>query len=511
MLAAPLGGGWSASLTGGAHRQSRHDLDEDGWIDIPGYERWTARPRLFWEGADGASAFVTVGAMTEDGRAAPCPAAPRRTAALSRRRRHRAARRRPGRRSPARAARHAHLRASGMTQDHRHVFGDVVEDDRHDTSSPKPRWPAARMRRPGSAALAFQRDSFRSETFPAFDYSYDVPGLFAQVEHELRPDLTLAASARLDFHSEYGTQFSPRLSALYRPGPWTIRASLGRGFYAPTPFVEEIEAAGLSRLEPLSGLEAETARRLARHRLCARADRGERHPVRLQHRQRDAAGGRSRRPRPAGQRRRRHPHPRAPSCCCATAGTPSRHRQLRLRRRDRAGRGGAGRRRGAAHAPPHRRRGGDVGTHGKGRIGVEAYYTGRSAGGQSLPHESRPYLHLGVLGEIVLGKVSLFANAENILGVRQTRYDPLLRPQRAPSGRGRWTSGRRPKASSSTRRAREAVLSTKPPQRAVDRLLAHPLLEQVQSERALAVVDIILVPTLTSGCSSSTWVRRPLR
>jgi iron complex outermembrane receptor protein len=39
-----------------------------------------------------------------------------------------------------------------------------------------------------------------------------------------------------------------------------------------------------------------------------------------------------------------------------------------------------------------------------------------------------------VLGEIVLGQVSLFANAENILGVRQTRYDPLLLPQRRPSG-----------------------------------------------------------------------------
>jgi iron complex outermembrane receptor protein len=76
--------------------------------------------------------------------------------------------------------------------------------------------------------------------------------------------------------------------------------------------------------------------------------------------------------------------------------------------------------------------------HGKGRIGIEAYYTG----GQSLednPYrsESRPYLHLGVLGEVALGKVSLFANAENILGVRQTRYDPLLLPQRAPSGE--WT------------------------------------------------------------------------
>ncbi len=76
--------------------------------------------------------------------------------------------------------------------------------------------------------------------------------------------------------------------------------------------------------------------------------------------------------------------------------------------------------------------------HGEGRVGIEAYYTGR----QSLednPYRSvsRPYLHLGVLGEIVLGKVSLFANAENILGVRQTRYDPLLLPQRAPDGR--WT------------------------------------------------------------------------
>lgn len=76
--------------------------------------------------------------------------------------------------------------------------------------------------------------------------------------------------------------------------------------------------------------------------------------------------------------------------------------------------------------------------HGKGRVGIEAYYTGR----QSLENNpyrshSRPYLHLGVLGEVTIGKVSLFANAENLLGIRQTRYDPLLRPQRSPSGQ--WT------------------------------------------------------------------------
>src|SRR3546814_17119226 len=66
------------------------------------------------------------------------------------------------------------------------------------------------------------------------DWSLDVCSsdlLFGQIEQELTDELLLAGSARVDFHSEYGTRFSPRLSALYRPGPWTIRASFGKGFY----------------------------------------------------------------------------------------------------------------------------------------------------------------------------------------------------------------------------------------------------------------------------------------
>jgi iron complex outermembrane receptor protein len=42
-----------------------------------------------------------------------------------------------------------------------------------------------------------------------------------------------------------------------------------------------------------------------------------------------------------------------------------------------------------------------------------------------------------MLVEIVLGRASLFLNLENILDVRQTRYDPLLLPRRARDGR--WT------------------------------------------------------------------------
>lgn len=41
------------------------------------------------------------------------------------------------------------------------------------------------------------------------------------------------------------------------------------------------------------------------------------------------------------------------------------------------------------------------------------------------------------MGKLVVGKVSLFLNAENLLYVRQTKYDPLLLPRRAATGA--WT------------------------------------------------------------------------
>ena len=51
--------------------------------------------------------------------------------------------------------------------------------------------------------------------------------------------------------------------------------------------------------------------------------------------------------------------------------------------------------------------------------------------------QSRSYVQLGAMGEVILGKVSLFLNAENLLNVRQTKYDPLLLPRRAATGA--WT------------------------------------------------------------------------
>jgi outer membrane receptor for ferrienterochelin and colicins len=72
------------------------------------------------------------------------------------------------------------------------------------------------------------------------------------------------------------------------------------------------------------------------------------------------------------------------------------------------------------------------------RFGVECYYTGR----QSLEQDpyrtkSEPYVLIGLLGERAIGPFRLFLNVENITNVRQTRWDPLLRPNRGVDGR--WT------------------------------------------------------------------------
>jgi outer membrane receptor for ferrienterochelin and colicins len=73
-----------------------------------------------------------------------------------------------------------------------------------------------------------------------------------------------------------------------------------------------------------------------------------------------------------------------------------------------------------------------------GRVGVEWYATGSQRLEENeYRHVSEPYMVLGVLAERQFGKFRLFVNGENLTGVRQTTWDPLLRTSRAADGR--WT------------------------------------------------------------------------
>jgi len=73
------------------------------------------------------------------------------------------------------------------------------------------------------------------------DYRYRTPGLFVQVYRALLDNrLELNGSLRVDDHNVFGTIASPRLNALYQHNDaWASRASLGRGFRAPTSFFEQ--------------------------------------------------------------------------------------------------------------------------------------------------------------------------------------------------------------------------------------------------------------------------------
>jgi outer membrane receptor for ferrienterochelin and colicins len=443
--AAPQGGAWGYSMVGGAHSQAAHDLDDDGWIDTPAYERWTARPRLFWESLDGGRALVTLGAMREDRRGGT----------------------RPGRlvpdgqpfpirqdaermdagavvELPVRETDLLHLRGSAMQTRHTHRFGSVVDADTHQTGFAEAAYASGFGDTTWLAGLAVQTDRFRSGAFPLFDYRYTVPAVFAQAEHAVGDRLTLAGSARWDDHSAYGAQLSPRLSLLYRPGDLTFRASVGRGFHAPTPFVEEIEAAGLSRLDPLAGIRAETA-------TTGSLDMGyasgglEASLTLFASRIEDAVRLAPAAPAADGTERVR---------LVNAAGTTRTHGTellLRYRWQDFVVTGshvftdatepdlGEAGRRAVPNTPRHSA--GVVAMweqHGRGRLGIEAYYTGsQPLDGNPYRRRGRPYVELGVLGELNFGRASVFLNLENILDVRQTRDDPLVLPRRAADGR--WT------------------------------------------------------------------------
>jgi len=436
-----LSGRWGYTLLGSVHRQAANDRDDDGWADLAGYRRAALRPRLFWEDGEGRSVFATVGAMAEEREGgtmdgATTPEGTRFREELSTRRVDAGAVASlllPGGRLAA-------LRGSAMAQRHGHRFGDTREDDAHGTAFTEASLSGTDAGHTWVVGGAFQLERYDGEDVEGFDYTYSIPSLFAQDEYAAAGWLTFAASGRVDWHSEHGTFFSPRVSVLLRPGEWTARLSAGTGYYAPTPFTEETETVGLSRLDPLAGVEAERARSFS-------ADIGRAFgPVEVNatvfgSRIQDALQVRE-----TGAGRFALVNAEEETRTWGTELLARYHREgVHLTathtfvRATEPSPEGAGRRE-VPLTPRHAL--GLVGmweAEGKGRLGMELYYTGRQALEEN-PYraESRAYVVVGALAEWRVRRARLFVNLENLTDARQTRYDPLLRPSRSPEGR--WTT-----------------------------------------------------------------------
>ena len=147
---------------------------------------------------------------------------------------------------------------------HTHQFGETRERDRHDTWFAEGALTGTAGRHTWVAGTALEQDGYRNRDVPGFDYRYTTTAFFAQDDYAPLSWLSMSASGRVDLDSDFGAFFSPRVSVLAKPlTGWSARLSTGTGFFVPTPFIDEIDATGLSRLEPLGDLEPERGRSIS--------------------------------------------------------------------------------------------------------------------------------------------------------------------------------------------------------------------------------------------------------
>jgi outer membrane receptor for ferrienterochelin and colicins len=423
---------WTGTLTAGVHDQSRQDVNGDGWADIPGFRRYSARPRVWWNAGKDRSLFLT-GGITEERRAGGTL---------------------PGRGLPDGSpfAEVLHTRrfdggavsywklSDGVALNGRlsvtsgaleRTFGPQRISSTQTTLFAEQALAGNTSQHQWTAGLAFQHDALRVPSVSGVGYTYNVPGIFGQDEFSPLSWIKLNVAARVDSSNQYGTFLSPRLSALLRqPGnPWSLRASAGAGFAAPTPFIEGVEGVGLGALTALRGLHAERAvtesldgkwaahawdvnvsvfNSAIHHPLLARP--AGTNQIELL----NAAGSR----RAPGAEILIHyvtgPLQMIGSWSYIDATQPT----------------AEGPQQPAPLVPRHSAElGGILESEARGRIGLEANYIG-TQGLEDDPYRtrSRPYILVNALAEVRCNGFSIFMNAINLTGTRQTHYDPLIRP-----------------------------------------------------------------------------------
>ena len=435
-LMRPLSNQWKLSLLGGANFQEENDINHDGWADLAGYKRGVVRPRLFWDNGNGHTAFITGSATYEDRRGGTVPGAVLPATglpyieALSTYRYDLAS-------SADLVVPKGYviaLRGAVVSQRHDHQFGDILERDHHDTEFAEVSIRHTAGRHTWVAGVGLDQDTYDPLDVPRFSYNFTIPGLFAQDDIVIRSWLSVSASGRLDFHSQYGLFASPRVSALLRGRKWISRLSLGQGFFGPTPLTEETEAAGLTRLQIPEALRAERGRS-GSFDLTRSVGPGT-YTVTL-------FGSKITNPLFVERETAYEivnlakPSTNVGIEFLATlkhgpfSGTAT-YTYVQSRETEN------GQRVDVELTP--RQNLGLVGMwqNENSRVGVEYYHTGDQRL-EANPYRSRsiPYNLVGLLVEHRFGHFRVFVNTENLTNVRQTRFDPLLRSVQGPDGR--WT------------------------------------------------------------------------
>jgi outer membrane receptor for ferrienterochelin and colicins len=431
------------SLLVSGTRQQAEDLDDDGWADQARARRWGVRPRYTMTDAAGRSLFVTAGYGYDrrDGGTLGAATAPDgfpfREGLTSRRADAGATLRLP------RDSGYVALRLAVAVNRRMRVFGaGPAESDRITTGFAEVSRAVMRVRTALAAGAALQFDGYTNALNPGFGSDWLTPGLFVTGDRVVGP-VTVSLSLRGDWHPAAGFQLTERLALLARPASdWSVRLSAGTGFAPPAPLNEETEATGLRRVLPPAALRAErslglmadvSGRLLGMELLITTYGSYVSRAVQLAPLGDSSNGGTLR--NAAGTSR----------IAGAEGAAIWRFAGGRLLLSYGYARGSrTDAVTGGREMMPmiHRHRaGGDLMLEKPGvyRMGVEGIWYGAQALDDN-PYRtrSRPYLYAMAIASRQFGPVELVANFENLLDVRQTRYDPLVLP--APMTGGRWTT-----------------------------------------------------------------------
>lgn len=424
--------------------QSAEDRDKDGWGDQPRARRGGARARFARDDAAGRSVFVTAGFGYDDrvggtlGNATAPDGRPFSEGLTSQRADIGMRARFPGAEST-----HVAVRLGLSSNGRDRTFGPgPVEHDRISTafaevtrSVTRPRWSTVL----GASA---QGDKYANALNGVFAHQWVTPSLFATGEPRLGP-FTLSVSLRGDLHPEGGVQVTERVSVLAKRGTgWSARASVGTGFAPPSALTEETEGIGLRAVRQSVGLEPERSwgtsldlngtigkvellltgygSFVERAIQLIEASVFTRDGV-----LRNAAGT----TRVGGFE--------AAGIWRFNGGKfLATYGFARGSRTD----AGTGQREDVPLLPRHRI-GGDLMLERPGvyRVGLEGiWYGAQSLDDDPYRTRSKPYLYAMFLAMRQFGSLEVVANFENLLNVRQTANDPLIRP--VPTVGGRWTT-----------------------------------------------------------------------
>jgi iron complex outermembrane receptor protein len=433
---------WGYTTVAGAHRQELDDGDGDGWSDVASVRRGEIRPRLFYDAPNGTSLFVTAGGTYEDRTGGTMPG---KTIGTGQRYADTA----NTRRADLGVVSHGLLRSGGLLQfrlsanrDQKDLsFGGDAEHVTRSTLFSELSHSRAIGHHDWLVGTSVQRDAAAITEAPSLDYTFTTASAFLQDSWRPSQRVSITGTARVDSHSRYGVLWSPRASVLVTLADgWTARLSGTRGAYAPTPFVEETDAVGVRHVRGFASLDAETASHTSFD------INGKSGPVEL-----NATVFHS---------EVAHPVVTAPlnsdpaAIALVNASGTSRTSGLELfgvydldpiyvtalytyvDAREPLANGGTR----VAPRTPQSGGGLDITWEQEDTwIALEAFYTGRQLLDDD-PYRARsePYTAASFLATQRIGPVKVFFNIENIGDVRQTNYDPIVLPSRAPTGR--WTT-----------------------------------------------------------------------